>query len=243
MKTFITKSICSAALLAGALLVSCNKQSLSDLNINPNSTPNAEPAYLFTGAIVALPAFNYSVLGQGMQYYSTYKEVPAIGDKYYSFTGTIADFTGFYTNKLNRLLSIEPQVQGADDVNKLSMVRILKVYVYSQLTDIAGDIPYSEALAGKTNLTPKYDTQRDIYLDMFKELEQATAALDAAKASFGTADLLYKGDVAKWQKFGYSLMLRLGMRLTKVDETLAKTWVEKAINGGVMTSLSDAAKI
>ena len=243
MKTFITKSICSAALLAGALLVSCNKQSLSDLNINPNSTPNAEPAYLFTGAIVALPAFNYSVLGQGMQYYSTYKEVPAIGDKYYSFTGTIADFTGFYTNKLNRLLSIEPQVQGADDVNKLSMVRILKVYVYSQLTDIAGDIPYSEALAGKTNLTPKYDTQRDIYLDMFKELEQATAALDAAKASFGTADLLYKGDVAKWKRFGYSLMLRLGMRLTKVDETLAKTWVEKAINGGVMTSLSDAAKI
>lgn len=243
MQIKYSKSFYSSLLIAGIMLVSCNKKSLTDLNIDPNATQNAEPNYLFTGAALALPAYSYSVLAQGMQYYSTYKEVPAIGDKFYSFNGTIADFTAYYTNRLNRLIQIEPYVQAPEDVNKKSMVRILKVYVFNQLTDIAGDIPYSEALGGQANLTPKYDTQKDIYLDLFKELDEAAQALDDTKASFGAADIIFKGNITKWRKFAYSLMLRLGMRLTKVDPDLAKTWVEKAISGGVMSANDDVARI
>lgn len=228
--------------LAAVTLVSCNNKSLTDLNINPNATQNAQPDYMFTGAVTSMPAYNYSVLAEGMQYFSTYKEVPAVGDKFYSFNGTIADFTGYYTTKLNRLLQIEPAVQGADDVNKKSLVRILKVYEFNQLTDVAGDIPYTEALKGQESLTPKYDTQREIYLDMFKELDEAAAALDPSKPAFGSADLLFKGDVGKWKRFAYSLMLRLGMRITNVEPDLAKTWVQKAIAGGVFGD-ADVAKI
>jgi hypothetical protein len=54
---------------------------------------------------------------------------------------------------------------------------------------------------------------------------------------------MYAGDVAKWKKFGYSLMLRLAMRMTKVDEAAAKTWAEKAVQGGVFTSIADNAKV
>lgn len=241
MKTQFLKRI-YYILLGTAVLMSCNDKSLTDLNIDPNATQNAQPDYMFTGAVLSMPAFSYSVLAQGMQYFSTYKEVPAIGDKFYSFNGTVADFTGFYTTKLNRLLQIEPAVQGPDDINKKSLVRILKVYTFNQLTDVAGDIPYSEALKCQENLTPKYDTQKDIYLNMFKELDEAAAALDPAKPTFGKADLLYNGDVIKWKKFAYSLMLRLGMRLTKVDPDLAKTWVQKAIAGGVLGD-DDVAKI
>lgn len=243
MKRYFSKSIYGVTLAAGVLLASCNNKALTDLNVDPNSTQNAEPAYLFTGAVLALPAYNYSVLAQGMQYFSTYKEVPAIGDKFYSFNGTVANFTEYYTNKLNRLIQIEPAVQETADANKKSAVRILKAYVFNQLTDVAGDIPYSEALGGQSNLTPKYDTQRDIYLNLLKELDESAAALDASKANFGTADLLFKGDVAKWKKFAYSLMLRFAMRLTNVEPDLAKTWAEKAIAGGVMTSMDDVAKI
>ena len=241
MKTKFLKSI-YYIILGTAVLMSCNDKNLTDLNIDPNATQNAQPDYMFTGAVLSMPAFSYSVLAEGMQYFSTYKEVPAIGDKFYSFTGTVADFTGYYTTKLNRLLQIEPAVQGPDDVNKKSLVRILKVYTFNQLTDVAGDIPYTDALKGQENLMPKYDTQKDIYLDMFKELDEAAAALDPAKPTFGNADLLYKGDVGKWKKFAYSLMLRLGMRLTKVDPDLAKTWVQKAIAGGVLGD-GDVAKI
>src|SRR5690606_18382449 len=109
-----------------------------------------------------------------------------------------------------------------EDVNKLSMVRILRVYEFDQLTDVAGDIPYFDAMKGNENLKPKYDPQRDIYLDMFKELDEAAAAFDASKPSFGAGDLFYNGDVTKWKKFAYTLMLRLGMRLTEVEPDLAK---------------------
>ncbi|MCC6289708.1 MAG: SusD/RagB family nutrient-binding outer membrane lipoprotein [Chitinophagaceae bacterium] len=242
MKIQLSKPVFFIVLLIATLITSCNKKSLTDLNIDPNTTLNAQPSYMFTGAVLSMPAYNYSVLAEGMQYFSTYKEVPAIGDKFYSFNGTIADFAGYYTVKLNRLLQIEPKVQGADDVNKKSLVRILKVYTFHQLTDVAGDIPYREALMGQANLTPKYEIQRDIYLDMFKELDESATALDASKPTYGNADLLYKGNVAKWKKFAYSLMLRLGMRLTNVEPDLAKTWVQKAIAGGVMGD-DDVAKI
>lgn len=225
------------------LISSCNKASLTDLNKNPNATETAVPDYLFTGAILATPAFNYSVLAEGMQYFSTYKEVPAIGDKFYSFNGTVAPFDSFYVSKLNRLSQLEALLQGPDDVNKNALVQILKVYEFHQLTDVAGDIPYSEALKGKANLTPKYDTQKDIYTDMLNKLDAAASALDPSKPSFGNADLFYKGDVTKWKKFAYTLMLRLAMRLTNVDADMSRNWVQKAIAGGVITSDADIAKI
>ena len=229
---------------SGILLVlSCNKTSLTDLNKNPNATATAVPEYLFTGAILATPAYNYSVLAEGMQYFSTYKEVPAVGDKYYSFNGTIAPFDSFYVSKLNRLIQLQSLVQGPNDVNKNAIVQILKVYEFHQLTDVAGDIPYSDALKGKGNLTPKYDTQKDIYVDMLGQLAAAATSLDASKPTFGSADLFYNGDVTKWKKFAYTLMLRLGMRLSNVDADLSKTWVQKAITGGVISSDADIAKI
>lgn len=75
---------------------------------------------------------------------------------HYGFNGTIADFTGFYTTKLNLLLQLEARLQGPDDANKNAMFQILKVYEFHQLTDVAGDIPYSEALTGKENLMQKW---------------------------------------------------------------------------------------
>ncbi|MGB8194372.1 MAG: SusD/RagB family nutrient-binding outer membrane lipoprotein, partial [Chitinophagaceae bacterium] len=65
---------------------------------------------------------------------------------------------------------------------------------------------------------------------------------DASKDA-PTGDLIFNGDIAKWKKFGYSLMLRLGMRLTKVDANAAKAWVEKAAAGGTLSGNGDNALI
>ena len=66
--------------------------------------------------------------------------------------------------------------------------------------------------------------------------------MDATKLNvFGTADPYFQGDVARWKKFGYTLMLRMGMRMSEVDPALSKTWVQKAIAGGVMTATTDIA--
>src|SRR5258708_4401404 len=78
---------------------------------------------------------------------------------------------------------------------------------------------------------------------MLSVLDAAAQRLYGGKATFGSADLIYGGNTTQWKKFAYSLMLRLGMRLTKVDITKAQTWVTKAIAGGVITADADIAKM
>lgn len=244
MRNKILKLTYILALTSGSVLVSCNKAGLTDLNKPLNSVDYPIPANMFTGALLNTPQDNYSVLAQGMQYFSTYKEVPAIGDKFYSFNGTEADFNLYYTVKLNLLKQLYDALT-EEQSNERAMVRILRVYEFHQLTDVAGDVPYFDAMKGESDriLSPKYDPQRNIYLDMLKELDEAAASLDPSKTNFGNADLFYKGDVTKWKKFAYTLMLRLGMRLTEVESETAETWVKKAIAGGVMMEDADMAKI
>ncbi|MEO5582796.1 MAG: SusD/RagB family nutrient-binding outer membrane lipoprotein [Saprospiraceae bacterium] len=128
--------------------------------------------------------------------------------------------------------------------NLLNMARILQSFAFMVLTDSYGDIPYKEAGVGYINqiTLPKYDTQQSIYTDIIKELSEASTALDATK-TIETGDVLYGGDVAKWKKFGNSLLLRAGMRLVKIDAALAQSTVQKAVAGGLMTSNSDNAFI
>lgn len=128
--------------------------------------------------------------------------------------------------------------------NLLNMARILQAYGFMVLTDTYGDVPYFQAGKGFISQTvlPKYDTQEAIYTDIIKELTEATAALDASKP-IETADILYIGDIAKWKRFGNSLLLRAGMRLTKVKPDLAQQTVQKAVQGGVMQSNADNAVV
>jgi hypothetical protein len=112
------------------------------------------------------------------------------------------------------------------------------------LTDTYGDVPYTEAALGyyNYNSSPKYDTQQAIYQDILKELEQASGALDKTKP-VESGDILYAGDVDKWKRLGYSLLLRAAMRHTKVDPAIAQQYVAKAVTGGVMQSNADNAVI
>jgi hypothetical protein len=95
------------------------------------------------------------------------------------------------------------------------------------------------AIAGSTN--PVYDTQQAIYTDMLQTLQDAATRLNPQAANtIGAADLLYGGDVASWQRFAYSEMMRLAMRLVKVDPSMAQQWVALAAPG-VMRSNADNA--
>ena len=76
---------------------------------------------------------------------------------------------------------------------------------------------------------------------MLNELETGIASISSG--GFGGADLIYGGDTEQWKRFGNSLMLRLAMRMSEVDAASARTWVGKAIAGGVMQSNADDAFI
>ena len=105
-------------------------------------------------------------------------------------------------------------------------------------------VPYSQALQGAEGVSlPVYDKQQAVYTAMLSELDAALSKFDASKAKPGADLFSYAGDVAKWKKFGYSLMLRLAMRLTKADAATAKTYAEKAAAGGTFASVADDAYI
>jgi len=128
--------------------------------------------------------------------------------------------------------------------NFYQIARIFRVFMFQRMTDMYGDCPYSEAGLGYiTGVTsPKYDKQQDIYTDMLNELQDAATKLDPnAPNTVGGSDQLYAGDPVEWQKFAYSEMLRLAMRMVKVDPTNAQKWALAALAGGVMTSNDDNA--
>lgn len=79
---------------------------------------------------------------------------------------------------------------------------------------------------------------------MLNELNEAQAALDGAgTAPMQAHDVYYQGDTEKWRKFANSLILRLAMRMTKVDPATARTWVQTAVSNGVIDSNDDNAKL
>lgn len=247
MKSF-SKIFLGAATLS-LLFCSCDN-GFEEMNVNPNASIEVIPEYLFTNAQLSTVNVNYTggaylTIGQSMQHFATYKEVPAAGDKYFNFGYSTGNWNSYSGAVIQLQQVIDAVTEDALGVNKLSVARIWRAYMFHRLTDLYGDIPYGDAAKALSDkdYSPKYDLQEDIYADLLKELDESINAFDAAQPTFGNADLMYGGDITKWKKFGYSLMLRLGMRLTEVDPSLAQTWVEKAISGGVILNDSDVATI
>jgi hypothetical protein len=125
--------------------------------------------------------------------------------------------------------------------NQLAIMEVLSVYTYQVLVDAFGDVPYSEALMGSENSRPKYDDAYTIYKDLLVRINTAIEDLDADWEGFGTADLLYGGNVASWKIFAATLKLRIGMRLVDVPDFDAGTTISEAIATGVFTDQSQSA--
>lgn len=156
---------------------------------------------------------------------------------------TQVNWQNYYRNVIRNTKDIINRTKDVPDrSNLMNMARILQAYAFMILTDTYGDIPYREAGAGYLDQVffPAYDAQQDIYTDIIKELTEASNALNAS-GRVETGDLLYSGNIAQWKKFGYSLLLRAGIRLSKVDPTKAQQVVATAVQGGVITSNADNA--
>ncbi|CAM3453646.1 SusD/RagB family nutrient-binding outer membrane lipoprotein [Aquirufa ecclesiirivi] len=235
-----------------ALLVQGCTSEFEQINTDPNATSAAvfNPNYLLSQSQYEYGNTGYSQLlfhSMWSQSLASTFSYYGNGDKYVA-SGSFLDYQGrlWGENYRSATLAFEMQnlVKDKAELSNLYQVgTIMKVLNIARLTDNYGDVPYTDALRAKDGISqPKYDTQQSIYIGMLTELEAAVKALDANKGG-PTTDLMYGGDVTKWKKFGNSLMLRLAMRMTKVDEAAAKAWAEKAYAGGVFTSIADNAKV
>lgn len=248
-------------LLGAALgLASCDK-GFEELNTNPNASTTQNVDYMFSQALLkgsyvydkAYYYTSYLFCGTYVQHFAVAKEIAGsgAGDKY----GVSDFYQSFYYRfaYTNSILNVQEIIDAnkagkiaGTSVNKLSAARIWKVLLMQRITDLYGDVPYSQAAQARSGIfAPAYDKQADIYADMLKELDEAIKAFDPAQPTYGGADYLYKGDINKWKKFGYSIMLRVAMRLTKVTDGKipVKDWVQKAATGGVILDAADNAVV
>lgn len=233
-------------LMAVLFITSCDKD-FDEINTSKDDFVSMDPVFILNGAFINTMEMGSRIQQlQVAQYLFSPFGSSLAGANYNQYTN-MQDFpfSSFYPSSVNRTVSVIERLKDEPARSNLyNIARIWKAYTFQVLTDTYGDVPYTEAGKGYLEqiIKPVYDTQESIYTDILKELDEASAALDPAKGAV-TGEIIYGGDVAKWKKLGYSLLLRAAMRLQKIDASKAQTYVAKAVAGGLMTSNADNAKL
>ena len=242
------KKIINYLILVSILAYSsaCDNE-FDELNTNKVSATAIDPAFQLNNATIN-SAFNTGTMvyetGVVQQVISPNSGLLA-GANYNQDNRQITDdsWQAYYRNVIKNTKDVINRVK--DDParsNLLQMARIIQANAFMVLTDTYGSIPYFEGGEGYSQqiFLPVYDSQEAIYQDLIKELTEASAALDPA-GRIEAADVLYGGNIMKWKSFGYSLLLRAGMRLSEVDPAKAQATVQLAAQGGVILSNDDNA--
>lgn len=243
-----TKMIMAAAVL-GLTLGGCTKN-FDKINTDPNNPTLDNPA-VAAGATNALFS---SAISRGLMEAGEFQRVQALyadlygqhfatsqgyffSDRYQINQGWL-DFGWnlFYPRDIKNLVDIIKSPNANN--NQKQIARIWKVFLFHRMVDFYGDIPYFSA--GDPTKPEKYDSQKDIYYDMFKELDEAAKAIDAGP-SYDAKDVIYAGNTTNWKKFAQTLRLRLAIRISTKDPAKAKTEGEAAIAAGIYSANTENA--
>ncbi len=216
----ITKYILVLCISTLVVLQSCKKS--DDYYVNPNSPTSASAATLNTSAQVStLNAYEgdlariASMMVQQNAGVSNQHEVYQT----YNFAETV--FNNSWGQLYQALITAKQikDTYGANNPYYNGMANVIMVMNWALLTDLFGDIPFSEALQGGDNLQPKFDSQEDVYAGMLALLDEAisnfAADPDANIVFPDVDDLFYAGDIASWTKLAHSLKARYMNRLSK----------------------------
>jgi hypothetical protein len=241
------KKIIAYSFIVALISFSCTKD-LEEINVNHVNPTTLDPALLLNNAIINTSFPTRTVIYEAsiVQQMVTPNGGVLAGGNFNQDSRDVTNaptWAGYYQNVIKYT---HDAIAKTKDVparsNLYNMARIWQAYAFMILTDTYGAIPYTEGGGGLTDqiFLPKYDQQQDIYPKLISEITDASAALNASGTVEGS-DVLYAGNIAKWKKFGYSLLLRAGMRLSKVDQTKAQSTVQAAVAGGVITDNADNA--
>ncbi len=250
----ITQKI-TISLLTGLMFTASCKDGFEEVNTDPISTPNALPQQLLAPALVGtlMPNMirNRDFNNELMQVTVNQSDADAAVFRY-EYRNTISDYlwNNWYIQITNYkdLYTIADQPLTLNNSYK-GISLICQSWIYSMMTDTYGDIPYFESNQGANQLfEPKFDEQRDIYLDIFSKLEEANTLLITNTAIASNSDPIFNGNISKWRKFGNSLYLRLLLRVSGKAEVSANAIAKikdivdtNTANYPIMTSNDDSA--
>lgn len=248
MKKLINYSWSKLALAGGIIILgaaSCSKT--LDVNADPNNFLDVPVATLLPAAEVNLA---FSIGGNGtripasfVQLYSGHRNQPLQYGQY-NVTPASTDglWSSLYAGVLRDLLAITIKSRVAGDSMYVGVSQLLTAYTYGYLTDMYGDIPFTDALKDDKQLTPAYDKQQDVYPAVIAMIEAGISNVKSAKGTKpGGDDVIYAGNMANWEKFGNSLKLRLLNHLSKKQPNAAADFL--ATNPVLITANADNAKV
>lgn len=215
-------------LLLLSTFFSCSENIMDKINENPNNPVDMDSRLIITDVMTS-SAFNVTASDYAF-YTSVYLELnTGIFGQMYNAEIRLAEPTNAttynnpwrsqYYNLYHLKLIIDKCSAGGSEAGNfqtLGIAEILKAYNLAMLTDLMGDVPYTEALQPGVIYQPKLDKQQAIYTEVFRLLDDAIVNLGktTAFATLGTQDLIYGGNSTRWIKAAQGLKARYTMRLS-----------------------------
>lgn len=247
----------SLLFIVGLLFVSSCTKGWEDLNTDPNN-PTDVPATNILAHSIRYPAQVLFDDWQGKNNFLSYAgqvtKIQYTDEAHYVYRETVvnAAWRNYYITLLDLKKIVEKASDGKNDELETNMKAVaitFSAFLWQMATDQWGDIPFSEALRGEDeNFNPVYDSQEDIYMALIDTLKEAADMFDVlnqASNSLGDGDILYGGDVLKWQKFCNSLRLRIAIRISYINPTKAGEIISEIVDNPtdypVFESNDDAA--
>lgn len=227
----------SVILLSLIVLVSCH--GLEDLNESPNSIGkdnvdiNLLVPTIISSTAVAITNLGFGDISGVMQH--TQRDGWSTSHNAYDWdTGT--SWNAYYAILTDNKTLIEKAEAENSDYH-LGVGLVMKSYVFGLITDLWGDIPYTEALKGAQGaefFDASYDDQQSVYENILEDLKTANTLLSKDQSEYtginDTQDILFNGDVSKWRKFANALALRYYMRLSVKTPAFAETGIKTILN-------------
>ena len=239
----------SFILFVFVLLSGCTGK-FEEINTSPNSPEpsRVDPKFVLSTVISSSKLVTTEYQNCQLLVADVYAQFYAndVGTNYNSYNQSLDGITTMWNTVYSHLNSLNTVIRGFESdplyTNVVQIARIWRSWMILRATDIWGDIPYFRACDGSGEAAP-YDSQKDIYDDLFKTLADAVTKFDATKNNPQNIDLLYGGDYASWIRFANSLRLRMAIRISLVDPARAKTEAESAIAGGLISNAAQKAGI
>lgn len=216
------------AILSLAFIGSGCKKDFLDVNQNPNDPEKIDIKFALPSAQAYLGYTvgnqMHVVSGMWVQYWAQGPNASQYKDEdSYIYKSSDADrpWSQLYAGVLPDLNFVYKQALLENKKNYAAIARIMQAYTYQVITDAWGDVPFSEALLGIDNTSPKYDKQQEIYAGIDKLINEGIGLIDPAAATPGADDLIYSGDMDRWLKFANTLKLKLYLRQVYANPSIA----------------------
>lgn len=228
----------ASAFLASLGLASCKKDFL-DVNQNPNIPLTNSPDLALPSGILAAAytmGNQFQLIGG---FWAQYWTQSLVANQYKQFDRYNVGQNDFdrpwqylYSTTLSDLQFVRTKASG-DSVNYAAIAGLMQAYTYQVLVDGYDKIPFTQALLGLGNTAPAYDEGSVVYDGLIQLIDESLAKInDQPRVQIGTEDLVFKGNMAAWRRFGNTLKLKIYLRQIYARPAIAEAGIRQLYSSG-----------